>query len=300
MLIFITGGTGFIGTHLSNFFLNQGHSVTALGVRARQKQIDHSNYRYISADTTQRGAWQEELSHTDTIINLAGTTIFKRWNARYKKLIYDSRILTTRNVVEALPGGSPVTLCSASAVGYYGNRGDDILTEDQPSGDGFLAEVGRDWEREALRAVQKGLRVTTMRFGIVLGKNGGAMEKMIPAFRSFIGGPLGNGRQWFPWMHIDDLVSAVLFIIENQKLEGPFNFCAPNPVRNQDLAKTMGKVLKRPSFMPAPGFMLRIVLGEVGSTLLESQRAIPDKLLKHGFKFKYPDLESAIQQIVAL
>jgi uncharacterized protein (TIGR01777 family) len=298
MNIFITGGTGFVGTHLSNFFLNKGYSVTALGTAVGQKRIQHHNFHYISADATQKGAWQEELKKSDAIINLAGKTIFKRWSARYKKLIYDSRILTTRNVVEAIPQDKPVVLCSASAVGYYGSRGDDFLKEDEPPGDGFLADVGRDWENEALRATEKGIRIVTLRFGIVLGKNGGAMAKMIPAFRTFLGGPLGNGKQWFPWIHIDDLRSAILFIIENQHLEGPFNFCAPHPVRNRELATTMGRLLKRPSAMPAPAFMLRLFLGEVGSTMVESQRAIPDNLSKQGFKFKYPDLESAIRQIV--
>lgn len=298
MNIFITGGMGFIGTHLSNFLLNQGHSVTALGVAAGQKRIQHHHFQYISADATQKGAWQEELNKSDAVINLAGKTIFKRWNAGYKKLIYDSRILTTQNVVEALPENRPVVLCSASAVGYYGSRGEEILKEDDPPGNGFLANVGRDWEAEALRATDKGIRVATLRFGIVLGRSGGAMAKMIPAFRSFVGGPMGTGKQWFPWIHIDDLMSAVMFIIENQHLEGPFNFCAPNPVRNRELAKTIGSVLKRPASMPAPSFMLRLFLGEVGATMIESQRAMPDKLVKQGFKFKYPDLESAIRQIV--
>ncbi len=297
MKIFITGGNGFIGTHLSAYLLDRGHQVTSLGTSADQKRIIHSNYHYISADATREGAWQQELKNVDAVINLAGKTIFKRWTKRYKKLLYDSRILTTRNLVAAMPADRKITLCSASAVGYYGDRGDDILTEAESVGDGFLAHIGHDWENEALKARDKGVRVATLRFGIVLGKNGGAMAKMIPAFKSFVGGPLGDGKQWFPWIHLNDLIAAVLFIIDHPDLEGPFNFCAPQPVRNRELAETMGRVLKRPSVMPAPAFMIRLMLGEVGSAVLESQRAIPDRLAKNGFTFKYPDLESAVREI---
>jgi len=235
----------------------------------------------------------------DTVINLAGKTIFNRWNDSYKKQIYDSRILTTRNLVQALPMDKEVMLCSASGIGYYGNRGDDILKEYDSSGDDFLAGVSRDWEDEALRAREKGVRVVTTRFGVVLGKNGGAMEKMITAFRYFVGGPLGTGRQWFPWIHLHDLLAAMQFVLEHKEMDGPVNFCAPHPVQNNDFAKTMGRVLNRPAVMPTPGFLLRLVLGEFGASLLFSQRAVPDKLLNHGFNFEYPEVEPAIRQIVS-
>lgn len=298
MKIFITGGLGFIGRHLSDFFLSRGHLVTAVGIRSGQNLINHQNFRYLSADTTQEGDWQEELKDTDAAVNLAGKTIFKRWNKSYKKLIYDSRILTTRNLVDALPANKGITLCSASAAGYYGNRGDDTLAEEETNGNDFLAKVSRDWEDEALRAEEKGIRVVTARFGVVLGKNGGAMGKMVPAFRLFVGGPLGEGTQWFPWIHLDDLISAMMFILENRDIHGPVNFCAPNPIRNRDLAKAMGHVLNRPAFMPAPGFMIRLVLGEFGTTLLAGQRAIPEKLLSFGFDFEYPDIINAIRHII--
>jgi uncharacterized protein (TIGR01777 family) len=298
MKIFITGGNGFIGNHLSTFLLNRGDHVTALGTAADQKRIIHPNFCYISADATLEGTWQQELKNVDAVINLAGKTIFKRWTKRYKKLLYDSRILTTRNLVAAMPADKKITLCSASAIGYYGDREDDILTEADAGGDRFLAQIGQDWEKEALKAADKGIRVATMRFGIVLGRNGGAMAKMMPAFKSFVGGPLGDGKQWFSWIHINDLVAAVLFILDHLDFNGPFNFCAPKPVRNRELAQTMGKILKRPSALPAPAFMIRLVMGEVGSALLESQRAIPERLEKNGFTFKYPDLDSAIREIV--
>ena len=298
MKAFITGGTGFIGTHVSAFLLERGHKVTAVGSSARHKKIHHADFNYVSADTTREGDWQETLQDVDLVVNLAGRTIMKRWNDSYKKQIYDSRVLTTRHVVAALPPHKSITLCSASAVGYYGNRGDETLDEDASPGEGFLAEVGLDWEAEALKAEEKGVRVALMRFGVVLGKGGGAMEKMISAFRMYVGGPMGDGSQWFPWIHIDDVAAAILYIVDHQELKGPFNFSAPQPVRNRDMAKALGRMLRVPAFMPAPKFMLRLALGEVGATLVESQRAVPRNLLQSGYAFIYPDLEAAIQQIV--
>ncbi|MBL7181034.1 MAG: TIGR01777 family oxidoreductase [Pseudomonadota bacterium] len=298
MKIFITGGLGFIGRHLSGFFLSQGHRVTAVGTRPSQHLITHDHFRYISADTTRKGTWQDALQDTDAVINLAGKSIFKRWTQSYKQLIYESRILTTRNLVEALPANKGITLCSASGIGFYGNRGNDTLPEDETSGSDFLAGVSRDWEAEAFRAREKGVRVATARFGIVLGQNGGAMEKMVPALRLFVGGPMGDGSQWFPWIHLEDLLWAMKFVVEHEKIDGPVNFCAPQAVRNRDFAKIMGRVLRRPAFMPAPGFMIRLILGEFGTSLLFSQRAVPDKLISYGFRFKYPEVEAAIRQIV--
>jgi uncharacterized protein (TIGR01777 family) len=278
--------------------LSRGHKVSAVGRSTDQHRIRHEDYRYISADTTQPGKWQNEVEEAEAVVNLTGATIFKRWTANYKKMIYNSRILTTRHVVAALPEGRKITLCSASGAGYYGNRGDDILKEDEGVGHDFLADVSRDWEKEALQAAAKGARVAVMRFGVVLGKNGGALAKMIPAFKMFVGGSLGSGNQWFPWMHLEDLMAAILFIVEHQDVGGPLNFCAPNPVRYRELAKTLGDVLSRPTFMPAPAFMIRLAMGEFGDVFLGSQRTIPDRLLKHGFSFQYPDIKGAIQAVV--
>jgi uncharacterized protein (TIGR01777 family) len=239
------------------------------------------------------------LSEVDGVVNLAGKSIFKRWSKSYKKEIYDSRILTTRNVVDALPTGHSVVLCSASGAGYYGNRGDDFLKEDQKSGDDFLANVSVDWEAEAFKGTNKGIRVAVMRFGVILGKYGGSMAKMVPVFKSFVGGPTGRGTQWFPWIHLTDLLAAIRFIFKNPQVKGAINFCAPKPVRNREFAKTLGEVLRRPAVMTAPAFLIRIVLGEFGNILLYSQRMIPDKLLSYGFEFQYPDAKSAIQAVVA-
>jgi uncharacterized protein len=297
MKIFITGGSGFVGRNLSFYLLEKGHSVIAVGTSSAHHVIRHDNFHYISADTTIKGGWQNTLKDIDAAINLAGKNIFKRWSDNYKDQIYTSRILTTRNLVEAITDQKDIILCSTSAVGYYGDRADDVLKEDALPGNDFAAKVCRDWEKEAFQAETKGIRVAAMRFGVVLGKNGGALAKMVPAFKFFAGGPLGSGLQWFPWIHMDDLIAAIIFILENPDVKGPINFCSPNPVRNRDFAGALGQVLNRPSVMRAPSFMIRLIMGEMGKSLMNSQRAIPDKLLKHGFKFQYPEINNALYNL---
>jgi uncharacterized protein (TIGR01777 family) len=298
MKIFVTGGVGFVGGYLSRFLLERGHAVTAVGTRANQQLIDHQNFRYISADTTVPGDWQAALAGVDAVFNLAGRNIFSRWSKRYKALIYDSRILTTRNLVSALPEDKDITLVSTSATGYYGDRGEALLSENEPNGNDFLSGVSRDWEAEASRAEEKGVRVVIARFGVVLGKDGGAMAKMLPTFRLCLGGPLGSGIQWFPWIHMDDILSAYLFVLDNQEITGPVNFCAPHPVRNRDLAKAMGRVLNRPAVLPGPAFMIKLFLGELGGVFLCSQRTVPQRLLEYGFNFKYTEITDAIEDVV--
>jgi uncharacterized protein (TIGR01777 family) len=298
MNYFITGGLGFVGRQLANFLLREGNRVTAVGLNPNPNLIHHSDFRYIPADTTKTGAWQDELRDQQVIINLAGKSIFNRWTESYKRQIYDSRILTTRNLVDALPENSRIIFCSTSAVGFYGSRGDDVLTEETPPGEDFLAKLGKDWEWEALQAINKGARVVVTRFGIVLDRDGGALSKMMPAFRCFVGGALGSGRQWFPWIHMHDLVYAYKFVIAKQQISGPVNFCAPQPVRNRELAAKLGEALNRPAFMPAPAFLIKLLLGEFGRSLLNSQRAVPEKLQKSGYRFTYPDIKSAVAEIV--
>jgi len=297
MKIFITGGSGFVGTNLSFYLLEKGHSIVAVGTSSAHKLIRHENFHYISADTTVKGTWQDALKDVDAVINLAGKNIFKRWTDTYKDQIYNSRILTTQNLVEAIPDHKDIILCSTSAVGYYGDRADEVLKEDAPPGNDFAAKVCRDWEKEAFRAEIKGVRVAVTRFGVVLGKNGGALAKMIPAFKSFAGGPLGNGLQWFSWIHMDDLIAAIIFILESPDIKGAINLCSPNPVRNRKFAGALGQVLNRPSVMRTPAFMIRLIMGEMGKSLMSSQRAIPDKLLKHGFEFQYPDIHNALYNL---
>ncbi|MDY6791855.1 MAG: TIGR01777 family oxidoreductase [Thermodesulfobacteriota bacterium] len=300
MKIFITGGSGFVGTDLSRYLLDKGHSVIAVGRSSGHRLDGRQNFTYISADTSNKGDWQNELNQVDAAVNLAGENILGLWSDSYKDRIYRSRILTTRNLVDALQENNTATLCSASAAGYYGNRGDEILTEDAGHGDDFLAKVCIDWEKQACRAEAKGIRVVTLRFGVVLGKNGGPIKKMLPAFKFFVGGPMGNGKHWFPWIHLDDLTSAILFILENPDIKGPVNFCAPEPLRNRDFTKALASALNRPSFMTVPAFMLRLFMRELGTSLLNSQRLSPKKLTTYGFKFQYPEINHALKEILTV
>ena len=299
MKVLITGGLGFVGTQLSLRLLERGHQVTVVDRSPEPGPHTPPKVKSVSADTTAKGAWQEEVTRQDGVINLAGASIFRRWDDKTKQIISDSRILTTGNVVEAMAGDKEKSvLFSTSAVGYYGFRGDEDLTEEDSPGTDFLAQLCIAWEDEAKKATHKGVRVVVTRFGIVLGKTGGALGQMIPAFRRFAGGPLGNGKQWFSWIHMEDLLSAYMFVFENEDVHGPVNFCSPNPIRNKDLAKALGGALSRPSFVRTPAFMLRLVLGEFGSVLLEGQKVLPARLLKHGFRFRHPEIGPALKALV--
>jgi uncharacterized protein len=298
MRVLITGCSGFVGTHLSRTLLEQGHQVTGLVRSARSGALLPDAVVRVTGDPTRPGEWQRAVSGHDVIVNMAGASIFdRRWTPAYKELLRDSRIRTTRNLVDAIPAaeGSHMTLLSTSAVGYYGFTGDEELDENSPAGNDFLARLARDWEAEACRAAEKGVRVARIRFGVVLGRRGGALEQMVRPFRYFVGGPLGDGRQWFSWMHLEDLCRATLFVMAHDDISGPVNFTAPGPVRNRDLARTICRVLRRPSFMPAPAFMIELALGEFGSVILKGQRVVPRALLSKGFSFTFPDIESALR-----
>jgi uncharacterized protein (TIGR01777 family) len=299
MQFLITGASGFVGSHLSEFLLDQNHSVTGVSRKPPARLMQRERFRFVSADLTRPGSWQKAFADADAVVNLTGRSIFGRWNDSVKTEIRESRILTTRHLVQGLPfGRKGMVLISASGAGYYGSRGDEVLTEEAASGDDFLARLAKEWEAEALAAAEKGVRVVVMRLGVVLGPGGGAMAQMIPAFKAFVGGPLGGGRQWFPWIHLHDLMAAVLFLVEHPELSGPVNVCAPQPVPNRDLAAALGQALKRPALVPAPAFMIRMSLGEFAEVLLASQRTVPKKLLEHQFSFKYPDIRSAVNAVV--
>lgn len=297
MHILITGASGFVGSHLSQALIDKNQQVTGIGTSRDHFLAQRSGFTWISADTTRPGPWQEVVPRADVIVNLAGRTIFKRWTKAYKKQMQASRILTTRNLVAALPSDCGSVFLSTSAVGFYGSRGDDILTEDTAAGADFLAALSVDWENEARQAENCGARVALMRFGVVLAAGGGALGKMVPAFRMFAGGRVGNGRHWFPWIHLSDLIGAIGFLISREDLAGPFNFVAPAQIRNVDFARALGKSLGRPAILPAPAFMLRLVLGEMGNTLLSSQRVVPDRLQQAGFDFQFPDAAQALEDL---
>ncbi|MBI4963972.1 MAG: TIGR01777 family protein [Desulfomonile tiedjei] len=299
MRVFITGANGFVGTNLSRFFLAAGHEVTGLVRNEQARAKLPPKVSCVMGTPMEPGAWQESVAGHDVLINLAGATAFKRWNAAYKKLLRDSRLLTTRNLVDAIPSSSRVTLFSTSGVGYYGFTEDEELDESAQGGHDFFAVLARDWEAEAFRARKRGVRVVTTRFGVVLGKDGGALAQMVRPFRFFVGGLIGSGRQWVSWIHIRDLCRAYAFVVEHADIQGPVNFAAPGPVRNRDFAQAIGKVLGRPSFMPGPAFMIRLVLGEFGSIILEGQRVVPGVLLSKGFSFDFPEIEKALRDLLS-
>lgn len=301
MKVFITGGTGFVGTHLTRQLAGQGHQVTLLTRSIKPGRSLPPGGVYLEGDPTGPGPWQKEVASQEVVVNLAGASIFHRWTDKYKKSLYDSRIRTTRNIVTALSSrkGQETVLLNASAVGYYGFHLDEELDEEAPVGDDFLAALARDWENEAKRAADAGVRVVLCRFGIVLGEKGGALDQMVPLFKKGLGSPLGSGEQWFSWIHQQDLSAALLFLIDRKEFSGPVNCTSPFPVRNRELTKILGEVLGKPTFMPAvPGFMLRIIMGEFGNVLLKGQRVLPKKLLSLNYPFQFPLLKDALHDLL--
>ena len=297
MQVFVTGGSGFVGTALCRGLLADGHSVTVLTRDVKSAERLPKGVGICLGDPTKPGAWQDEAADSQGFVNLAGANIFGRWTPEYKEAIRNSRVLSTRHLVEAMAKGDGTenrVLISASAVGYYGFRKNEELDESSDGGGDFLAQVCRDWEAEAQAADQNGARVVTARFGIVLAKSGGALAKMLPPFKMGLGGPLGSGKQWFSWIALPDLVGAVLYCLTHPEMKGAVNLTAPEPVTNKALAKALGSRLKRPALFPVPAFTVRMALGELGSVLLEGQRVLPRKLLKAGFRFQHPNLKQAL------
>lgn len=297
MKITIAGASGFVGFALSRFLLAAGHAVTGLGTIGNHPLQSRQGFTWISADTTRPGGWQNAVAEADAVVNLSGRTIFKRWTRDYKDQIVNSRLLTTRNIVNAMADANQI-LASTSAVGYYGDRGDAVLTEYSLPGTDFLARLAVDWEAAACEAEKKGVRVVRMRFGVVLGADGGALARMLPAFRMFSGGPLGSGRQWFAWIHMADLLSAIRFLLENENARGPYNCCAPGAVRQKDFAQALGRALGRPAVVPVPPLALRLMMGAVTDVLLASQRVRPDRLITDGFAFQFAAVDKALADLV--
>lgn len=299
MKIFLTGGTGFIGNTLSSFLEAAGHELTIL-TRQNRKAAEGGRRRYLTGNPQKEGDWQRHISSHDVLINLAGASIFCRWTEANKKKILDSRLLSTTNLVAPLLNdkGSCKLLINASAVGYYGLGTKESLHENAPPGKDFLANVACRWEEAALGAETVGIRVARCRFGVVLGAGDGALAKMLPAFRLSVGSPLGEGDQPFPWIHVDDLCSAMLHIINNN-LDGAFNFVAPQIPTNREFSKCLGRALHRPVLLPAiPAFVLRLVLGEMASVVTDGQKAPPNRLLESKFNFRYEDCNTALGAII--
>ena len=301
MATLITGGTGFVGRELCKRL-----GQVTITSRNRAAALSKFSRSQDGLDVIQWDASAEPIAlprdvHFKSVINMMGEPIAEgRWNSKKKKRIRASRIEGTHRLVEGIieSGKFPQVFVSASAIGIYGDAGEDVVEETNAHGAGFLTDVCVQWEQEAMRLQEHGVRVVCLRIGIVLGSQGGALEKMIPLFRLGLGGNLGNGNQWVAWIHIDDLVSLIEWSIENKSVSGPVNATAPNPVRNKELTKVLAAALKRPAFLPAPKFALRMALGEFAESLFFSQRVVPGVALNHGFQFQFSDIESAIKDLV--
>ncbi len=300
MKVLIAGGYGFLGQKLVKDLSDSGYSVT-VGGRRNPDSVNSDDTGHLTADFTIPGEWQKKVVDFDVIINLVGVNIFQRWTPEIKKSIYDSRILSTRNIVEALRGtaGKKKIFINASAVGIYGDRGDEELDENSPAGDDFLSEVCLNWELEALKASEAGMRVAILRFGSVFGRDGGAFPELKKTFRRFMGSKLGNGKQWFPWIHVDDVTGIIIRIIKNSKMSGIYNAVSPGVLTNKYFTDIMADAAGRPVLLPfIPGFVLKTVFGEFGGFLVKGQRVMPVKLLNEGYKFKYTDVGKAVKSLL--
>jgi uncharacterized protein (TIGR01777 family) len=293
MDILITGGTGFIGSALGKELKKSGHSVI---ITTRKKTQAKQKLTWNPPDLIP----PDRIESIDAVINLAGESIASgRWTDKKKERIRSSRVDTTRALVQSLRHAKikPKTLISASAVGYYGPHGNKVITEQTPAGADFLAEVAQAWEKEAFKADELGIRVVIVRFGTVLEADGGALKQMAVPFKLFLGGTLGSGEQWFAWVHRDDLIGIIQYVLEHETITGPVNVTAPELVTNREFCSALGEALGRPSWLFVPGFALKVLIGEFGGVLLTGQRVIPEKALKAGYKFKYPEIRAALKAI---
>lgn len=303
MNVVVAGGTGFLGRALVSSLLADGHVVTVLSRRPTPTLPGGAQSAvWLSRAGHGDGAWRRTVYGADAVINLAGAPLAeRRWSAAHKHAIAASRVEATAALVQALAASSPrpPVLVSASAVGYYGPLGDEPVTEAAPAGRDFLAGVCAAWEAEALAARDLGVRVVVLRTGLVLGRHGGALARLVAPFRLFAGGPLGDGRQWMPWIHIDDAVGIIRHAIERDAVMGAVHLTAPEPVRNRTFARTLGQVLGRPAALPVPAFALRLALGEMAQALLLSgQRAVPEAALRAGYAFRHDALHGALEELL--
>jgi hypothetical protein len=300
--IVIAGGTGFIGTALAEKLVASNHSVVVLTREPQRTAALSERKQSVQWDAKTVGPWVEALATTDAVVNLVGENIGgKRWSVTQKKELAQSRMQSTALLIQGMRGMKkrPSVFVNASAVGYYGNVPAGEVPEEHPPGSDFLAQLCVQWEREAMKAAALGLRVVTIRSGIILSKEGGALPKMLFPFRLFVGGPLGTGKQWFPWIHLDDEIRAIQFALESNSLNGAVNLTTPNPVTMREFCQALGKAMHRPWWTPVPGFVLKAVLGEMaGPLLLGGQRAVPKKLLAAGFQFRFNKVEEALLELL--
>lgn len=300
--IIITGATGLIGTKLCKALNENDYEITIFTRSVEKaKSTLGASVNPVKWDYRNPAEWEQYLEDTNAIIHLAGANLSeKRWTKSYKKIIYDSRIISTKNLVSAIGKckNKIKTFISSSAVGYYGSRGEELLTEESNAGNNFLAKVCADWEMEAQKAAKFGVRTTMLRQGVVLSTEDGALKKLLLPFKLFVGGPLAGNKQWFPWIHVDDLINIYLFVLNNSNIFGPVNAVSQDRVRMKEFAKTLGNTLNRPSLFKVPEFALRILVGEVTSSLSASQNIIPKKLLEQNFKFEFEKLDESFRDLL--
>jgi uncharacterized protein (TIGR01777 family) len=300
MRVAVTGATGLIGATLVRALVARGDEVTALSRNAERASATLDVPAETWADPKAEQPRLDALRGRDAVVHLLGEVIAQRWSDEAKREIRDSRVLSTRNLVGSLSqlssGERPRALVSGSGAGWYGHRGDERLDESAPEpGDDFLAQLSADWEAEARRAEALGVRVVLNRTGVVLSESGGALEKMLPFFKAGIGGPVAGGHQYVPWVHLDDVVGATIFALENEQMSGPTNVTAPEPVTNREFSKTLGRVLRRPAFAPVPALAVKTLYGEMAEIVITGQRAVPARLEELGYVFRWAELEPALR-----
>lgn len=304
MRILISGSTGLVGSALLDNLIHQGHDLVRLSRPASgtpSQTTGSPDLPRIIWDP-ESGLLNSRAKGADAVIHLAGASIAgHRWTESWKRELRDSRVAATRQLVASLQrlDRRPQIFIAASAIGFYGNRGDEELTESSPAGTDFLAQLAADWETESARAAESGARAVILRFGVILAKQGGALPRMALPFRMGVGGRIGSGRQWVSWITLDDVVGIIRFALETNLLSGPANAVSPNPVRNAEFSSTLARVLHRPAIFPAPPFALRLALGELAdSLLLASQKVYPTKLQRLGYRFLFPDLQPALAAVL--
>ena len=300
--IVVAGATGLIGSTLVKALADRGDHVIALVrdiERGRRSAPGAAEY-VLWSDSDREGKWKSTIDGADAVVNFAGTVVATRWTESKKRGMHESRIGSTAMIIDAIEKAAvrPEVFISSSAVGYYGVSVMQPIDESAPPGDDFLARLVVDWENEARKAEQLGVRVVMIRTGIVLDPNQGALSKLLPPFRFFVGGPIASGRQPFPWIHVDDEVASILWAIDQKSISGPVNLSAPGIVDNREFSRVLGEVLGRPSWLPVPGFVLSLIFGEGSIILTEGQRMVPRKLLDSGFEFRHPTLKEALTSLL--
>lgn len=304
MKILITGATGFLGRPLVNALLEQGHNILIVSRSSRKKlqESKEGRVRHITWNPQDEKTVLTEVDGVDAVINLAGEPIVQRWTEKRKDKILKSRIQTTRIIHQSVKEATvkPKVLINASAIGYYGPRGNEALAEEAAPGSGFLAQVCQAWEAHAIRVEDFNVRVVRLRIGIVLDQESGALKKMLPPFNMGLGGWFGSGNQWFSWIHREDLIHLILFCLDHEPIKGAVNAVSPMPVTNKAFSLVLAQVLKRPCLFPVPAFLLKLLLGELSEMILTGQRVIPKKAQEEGFTYQYPEIRRALEEILLM